>query len=404
MMAELGARVLATDAQERSVLAAVRCLSAAGAAVTAVGNTREAPGLWSRTPTSRRLAPDPRRDTEGFLRRLEEILTRTPHDLLLAGTDASLLAVSRQRDRLAPHVELGLPSHETVQRCLDREQLSLEAARVGLPAPEGRVCRAVEEALSAARTFGYPVVVKPVRTVVEAEGAVRRHSAVLAHDDAAIESAAQALETCIVQRRVEGQVVSFAGVATDGGLLGFAVSRYARTWPPEAGNVCFSETIACPPGLDERVRALVDGLGWVGIFELELIERPGLGLSAIDFNPRPYGSLSLAVAAGVPLSSLWAGWRLGRPTAQRASARIGVRYRWEDADARHLLWQARRGHVSSALAGAKPRRGVVHPYFQARDPGPVLARAAQLARGAAGRARDGANQHEEVRASRERRN
>ncbi|HUA45096.1 MAG TPA: hypothetical protein VMA77_07705 [Solirubrobacteraceae bacterium] len=398
-------RVLATDAQDRSVVAAIRSLSASGLRVTAVGNARQAPGLWSRAAHVRRLAPDPRRDAEGFIARLEQILSGTRHDLLLAGTDVALLTVSGHRDRLAPYVELGLPSHEIVQRSLDREQLAIEAAAVGLAPPEAHVCRTVEDALRAAGAFGYPVVVKPVHVVVESGGAARRRSAVLVHDARAAESAARALGTCIVQRRVNGFIVSFAGVATADGLLGLAISRYRRTWPPEAGSVCFSETISGPPGLEHSVESLLERLGWRGIFELELIERPGLGLSAIDFNPRPYGSLALAVAAGAPLPAVWGQWLLGR-APRPARARIGVRYRWEDADLRHLVWQARHGHLSSALSIARPRRAVAHAYFQARDPGPLLARGVQLARDAGERVQNKgrATDHEEVEPSHQTRN
>lgn len=372
-------RVLASDAQERSVLAAIRCLAASGFTVSAVAASRQAPGLWSVAPARRLVAPDPRADTEGFVRTLETILGRTPHDLLLPGTDASLLTVSRHRDRLEPYVTLGLPSREAVERSLDREQLGIEAAQAGLSFPESRGCRTSAEAALAARELGYPVLVKPVQTVVESAGFVDRRSTVLAHDDRAAQSAATAFGSCIVQRRLEGSVVSVAGVATDDGLVGIAVSRYWRTWPPEAGNVCFSETISCPPGLAERVGSLVNGLGWRGMFELELMERPGAGFAALDFNPRPYGSLSLAVAAGVPLPSMWTRWVLGGdPTA--ATPRIGVRYRWEDGDLKHLVWQARRGHATSALSIARPRRRVVHAYFRARDPAPLVARAVELAR------------------------
>src|SRR5947207_2932635 len=99
-------RVLATDVQERSMVATVRSLTEAGFRVTAVGSGRLAPGLWTQGLEQRRLAPDARRDQEGFVRTLEQILVRNDHDVLLPGTDVSLLTVSRHRDRLAPYVNL----------------------------------------------------------------------------------------------------------------------------------------------------------------------------------------------------------------------------------------------------------------------------------------------------------
>ena len=44
----------------RAVLASLRCLAADGFEVGAVASTRTAPGLWSRRPRARHLAPDPR--------------------------------------------------------------------------------------------------------------------------------------------------------------------------------------------------------------------------------------------------------------------------------------------------------------------------------------------------------
>ena len=76
----------------------------------------------------------------------------------------------------------------------------------------------------------------------------------------------------LVQRRVDGAVASFAGVFADGRLLGEAFSRYHRTWHPNAGNASYSETAEAPAGLRRQVVALLEDLGWEGMFELELIE------------------------------------------------------------------------------------------------------------------------------------
>jgi predicted ATP-grasp superfamily ATP-dependent carboligase len=128
-------------------------------------------------------------------------------------------------------------------------------------------------------------------------------------------------------------------------------------------------------------------LQWVGLFELELIEYGPDTYGAIDFNPRPYGSLSLASRAGVPLTSLWCDWLLGERVAEPRHARVGTPYRWEDADLTHLVSRLRDGSLRSALAVAKPHRGVAHAYFRIRDPAPLVARAAQIVVNTAVRAR-----------------
>ena len=56
-----------------------------------------------------------------------------------------------------------------------------------------------------------------------------------------------------------------------------------------------------------------------------------------------------------------------------------MRLLWEHGELKHLLWQARRRHARAALSIARPRRHVVHAYFQPRDPGPLFAHAFELA-------------------------
>ncbi len=367
-----------TDAQERSVVAAIRCLADAGFEVTALASSWTAPGLWSRAPTLRRLGPDPRRDIDGFIRRVEQLLQERRHDSVLAGTDAALFAISRHRERLIPRTQLGLPDDEIVVATLDRVRLGSAARAVGLAPPDELRCAGPSEALEAAASFGYPVLIKPVHTVIQHRGAVDRRGSVLADDQAELYAAARSFEECIVQRHIAGDLISFGGVSTDTGLLGFVVSRYSRTWPPRAGNAAFAETIEAPDGLADRIEALLAQLGWIGLFEVELIACQDGRFAAIDFNPRAYGTMSVATAAGIPLAALWCGWLLGHRPPRPAPAAVGIRYRWGEADISNALWQLRRGAWLGALEALRPQKAVTHPYLRFSDPGPAAARAIEL--------------------------
>jgi predicted ATP-grasp superfamily ATP-dependent carboligase len=376
-MARVGHRILVTDAAERAVLASLRCLAAEGFQVGAVASTRTAPGLWSRTPRTRHLAPDPRVDLEGFLDRLGELVRGSGYDILLAGTDASLFGISRARDRLEPYVRLGLPDHDAVLAALDKQALARAAAKAGLATPDERVCASLEQAREAAAAFGYPVAIKPLETVIIAGARTERRASVTVADEHELRRVAGTLGTCIVQRWLTGNVMSVGAVATADGLLAHVVSRYLRMWPSSGGSVCFSETIDAPPGLLERVSALVSELQWQGLFELELIASSDGRYTPIDFNPRAYGSLGLASAAGVPLSALWCRVLCDEPVERHDPPRAGVGYRWGDADLRWSVEALRRGRIRTALGAMRPRRGVTHAYFRGTDPLPLAARTLQ---------------------------
>jgi predicted ATP-grasp superfamily ATP-dependent carboligase len=379
-------RVLVTNAEERSVVAACRCLHAAGHEVTAVGETRRAAAHWSRSVSRRLVLPDPREDAEAFVGGLAAELEARPHGALLAATDPALCAVAAARERLEPLAPTGLPAPDAVARSLDRLALVDAARAAGLDTPPTRACADVREATDCARAFGWPVLLKARHPVVHGGARVVQSPPARPAADAAelAEMLPRYGTPCLIQRAGPGPVHSFAGVLGGGRLLAFVASRYVRTWPPAAGSVAFSETISVDDAVRESVAALVGELGWEGIFELEAVgSGDGLGFAAIDFNPRPYGSMALASAAGAPLAAIWADHVAGAdpppPAAGPVIARPGVRYRWEDADLRNVLDRLRHGRLGAAARIAAPRRGTTHPFFRTSDPGPLLARIVAIA-------------------------
>jgi predicted ATP-grasp superfamily ATP-dependent carboligase len=367
-------RVLLTDAQDRSSLAGCRSLSLAGYAVDAVASSRPAAAHWSRFCDRRLVASDPRHDEARFVEELSNIVRSASYRLLVTGSDASLLAVSRHRERFEPFVELGLPPADVVERCVNKQALVRAAAEAGLDSPETELCADEAEARAAARRVGYPVVLKPRSTVFARNGGVVQRPGSLVRDEASLAALWPGYDTpSLIQRCVDGELLSFSGVAADGRLLAYGVSRYGRTWPPEGGAVSFAQTIAPPPGLHRQVENLVTLLGWHGVFELELIQHQGPHFAAIDFNPRLFGSLELITRAGAPLTAAWCDWVLGfDPPA--SEARPGYHYRWEDAEARNLWRRLRQGSLRSVLSLLRPRRPMTRSFFRLTDPAPLVAR------------------------------
>jgi predicted ATP-grasp superfamily ATP-dependent carboligase len=384
----LSAAALVTDAEKGAVLAACRGLGEAGYRVAAAAAVRPAPAQWSRACRERIHVPDPGTDTPGFAVALAGFLRSHPYDVLLPGTEASLIAVSEHRDRLEPLVRLGLPSHQVIERCLDKVALVEASAAAGLAPPQTFVCERTDDARQAARRLGYPVIAKPARSLLRGSGGRRHQNAVVAGDEATLRRALPELGEPLVIQRYEraGPTLSCSGVVFAGRLWALCVAKYERTWPPLAGPSSFSETIEPPPGLQERVQGLLQRLGWEGIFQVQLIDLGRGRLAALDLNPRIFGSLGLAVRAGANLPAVWCDLLLGRDPPF-AAARKGVRYRWEEGDLRHLLWQLRRGRIGAAASIARPSRNVAHAYFRLADPAPAAAGALQAVRRAIARAR-----------------
>ncbi len=331
--------------------------------------------------SARHVLVDPKVDTDGFVDGLVGILRVIPHKVLLPATDAALLAVSARRERLEEYVDLRLPPHEVVLAATDKIALHGAAGVAGLAVPDTVVCQSREDGRQAARRLGLPLIVKPRRTASELGRGIRQQQSVFVTEESQLDGiVAEFGIPYLLQRPVSGHVLSVGGVRTpDGEMLGFSTSRYVRTWPPQAGNAAFAMTIEPPAGLRERVETLLAHLGWHGVFELELLAS-GADFHAIDLNPRIWGSIAHASRAGAPMALLFCDSVLGqRP--KPVTARSGVLYRWEDADARNAVLALRQRQIMDAWRILRPRRRVIHAYFRWDDPGPLLARGILLATG-----------------------
>jgi predicted ATP-grasp superfamily ATP-dependent carboligase len=297
---------------------------------------------------------------------------------VLPASESALRALTGRADRFAPGVVVGVSSREALELTTDKEALAEHAAAVGLASPQS-VAVGRDDDLAPAFALGFPAIVKPARSVTPEAGGSLQVKDVERVDDAAALAAAVASfpgDRVIVQRHLAGALAAVTGVAWEGDVVCLSHQVALRIWPPHAGGTCMGETVAPDPELDERVRALVARLGWSGIFGTQFI-RSKDGDYLIDFNPRVYGSLALAVAGGANLPAIWVDLLLGRPP-RAATPRAGIRYRVEEDDPRALVAAFRAGGRREALRGLLPYRRAVHAVFSLRDPLPFTVSVAKL--------------------------
>jgi predicted ATP-grasp superfamily ATP-dependent carboligase len=107
-----------------------------------------------------------------------------------------------------------------------------------------------------------------------------------------------------------------------------------------------------------------------GIWEAQFV-RDAHDAYLIDLNPRPYGSLGLAVAAGLNLPGIWADVVLGREPIV-TDYRIGRRYRAEMRELGFLTEALAARDVRSVSAALLPRRRTTHAVLSLRDPAPTV--------------------------------
>ena len=343
--------------QSRTTLWTVRALGIAGYPATVAVSSRHSAAEASRFCRDRVIVPPA--TAPSFAEAIHGELRRKDYLTVLPTGDAALLA-------------LGAP----VDHLLDKSRLLPLARDVGLEVPPTEVFETSGELIAAAPRLRYPVVAKP------ALGRPARRYDGSAALIAALDGAPQRF---LIQPYLDGGLWSIAGVMWHGRLVAAVHQRFLRTWPPDAGMACAAVTIE--PDLEVEAR-LVELLGgYEGVFEVDLV-----GRYLLDVNPRVYASISLAVASGVNLVSVYCDLLRGRDVPV-TRARPGVRFRWLEGDLRFVadrLWK-KKMTVSEAARILRPRRDTAPGGSEwLADPKPLLARARYLLTRLQERASDGA--------------
>jgi predicted ATP-grasp superfamily ATP-dependent carboligase len=286
-------------------LAAIRALGRAGVPVVALDRHASALGFRSRYALGL-VCPDPVEAEESFARLLAAIGDALGRPAPIFPThDEELGAVARAAPALAGRFLFPFPPWETLER-IQRKRVQLdEAQAAGVPIPATAYPESAAEALSAAESVGYPVLVKPSDPI----GFRRRfrRQAFRCHARADLEQAYADAEPFapMVQELVPGgddELYTLGSyIAGDGEALGLFCGRKLRQTPPVVGTCRIGEAVWVPEVVDQGLRLLAR-LEFHGLSQVEFKRDPRDGrYKLMEVNPRLWQWHGLAATCGVDL-------------------------------------------------------------------------------------------------------
>jgi hypothetical protein len=149
-----------------------------------------------------------------------------------------------------------------------------------------------------------------------------------------------------------------------------------------------AESVPLDPRLAEQAERLLRRFHWRGVAMVEFKQDQASGRTCLmEVNGRLWGSLQLAIHAGVDFPRLLVDAALNRAPAPVEAYRVGMRARWWWGEVDHVLARARRSASALALPAGQPvpsplalavdvlrapLSGVRGDVFQWRDPKPAL--------------------------------
>ncbi|HEY5998539.1 MAG TPA: ATP-grasp domain-containing protein [bacterium] len=308
-------RALVTDGLWRKSLSVIRSLGKAGYDVTVSGDSLFTTGFWSRYTGHRLRTPV----GEGLLRELR----RNPGAVVFPMEDATLAWVSANRARLEPYARLLLPAHERVVAALDKASTLATAGELGLPVPRTWAPTGPEELTRLVTGL------EPGTFVVKPRSG--RGSAGVAYAGNSWARHWENYGPLLVQERIpaEGRGLGVGALLDARGECAavFAHERL-RQYPVSGGPSTDRRSILAPRLVELSLR-LLRRLEWRGVAMVEWKADPRDGQPKLmEINPRFWGSLELAVRAGVDFPLLYARAARGEQLGPPPRYREGVRCRW----------------------------------------------------------------------------
>ena len=381
--------VLITDGDERSALAVVRSLGRAGHRVFVCSTSgRSIAGASRYARAEKGVAPSLTSPTE-FARDVQSLISLWGVDLLLPMTEQAFNAVFANLT-LFGNVLIPAAAPEKFRAISDKQVVVEAAAACGLGVPAQVVLSTPDDREVLSANLQFPLVVKPVRSVAQRNGVQIKLGVIHCADDEALSQALATLPAIayplLLQQRIVGPGVGVFILLWKGELVAHFAHRRLREKPPSGGVSVYRESIAMDPELLERSRQLLNRFDWSGVamIEYKVDEQTGKPF-IMEINGRFWGSLQLAIDAGVDFPRLLVACATGERAAGPRQYRVGIRSKWEWGEVDYFLARLRRTDAELSLPrGSSSRlRGILRPLIpwlpgdrlevlRANDPGPFF--------------------------------
>mgnify|MGYP003922690197 CR=1 FL=1 len=303
----------------------------------------------SRYCRKKALLPDPAADLTGFLRAAENL----DAEYLLPCSEPTAMALAGNPRAIGP-------GHSVMMRLSDKLHVAQRARAFGIPTPES------SDSEEFVREH-WPVFLKSRMSHIPSENGFRKGTrwAPRSPDEAVEIIRANPELMPIAQERVSGEAWGISLLMWEGKARAAFAHRRIREVPASGGPSSAAESIPLPPDTLAKLEAWLADEGFAGLAMCEF-----KGNYLIEVNPRPWGSLPLAMIAGIDFPRLLVDCWAGNPPVRLPGYRVRVKAHWLKGELAHLA------SCESFGKALKSFFGTLRPWpifnFSPDDPWPAL--------------------------------
>jgi len=375
-----GNNALLTHAWCRSSYTALRSLNRIGVNVVLADNNFHGMGQASRLKKGFYRYSSPLVSEEKFIRDICDILEKNRISFLLPGHDETV-TLAKYRNILPTNVILPVASFEQLEMANDKDRMADQAESLSLSVPERIKWEKIEDLKTTLVGQQGPWVVK-LRKGNSAKGVFYPGS-----NQEAIDLCKNLIDYFnllpdrypIVQLRVSGEGWGVSCLYWEGKRIASFTHKRLRE-KTQTGGTSTLRVSAHNPILENIAHRLLDAMDWHGLamVEFKYSSKTKEGWF-IEVNPRLWGSIHLAVSAGVDFPALLYITATQGPKAalnRLVPWKEGVVARWYLGDCIAAAGQLKQGKVMSALRMIVPGRADTYDDWFLDDPGAMIGQVA----------------------------
>lgn len=340
-------RILVLDANQRSALAVTRSLGALpSCSIITADETPTSLAGASKYSSDYRQYPSPSLQPQAFCEWLQATTATGQIDWIFPVTEISSQLILLN-DKILNAARLPFAHLEQVMSLADKWRLIQLAQDLGIGHPRSdyyESAEALDRAIMAGLSF--PVVVKPTQSRRWLGDRWLATSVHVAHSIDELSHLLQHKEYLrdfpfMLQEFIPGHGAGIFALYNHGKPVVFFAHQRLREKPPRGGVSVLSRSAPLDAALVETATRLLDAAQWHGVAMIEFKVTPEGKPYLMEVNTRFWGSLQLAIDAGVDFPALLLHACTGVSVSAPANYRIDQRLRWllGDVDSLYLFFR-----------------------------------------------------------------
>lgn len=356
-------KILITDGEGRSSLAATRSLGRKGCNVLVTGCSKDTLASCSRFCEKGVAVPDTLQNGKDYAKAICNIVADNGIDIVLPMTEQSIYLLNPVRTSLPGSAVLACPEPEKVQSLADKVKLYRLAERLGVAIPQTLYLENENDLPTVVNSINeYPVVIKPALSRIAVSKGFLAASVTYADSRKELEeqyTTNPALRyPSMIQEKIVGPGTGlFTLYDTDKHLALFS-HRRLREKPPSGGVSVVSESVPLDKEMVEAANCLLASVAWKGVamVEFKRDERDGRA-KLIEINGRFWGSLQLAITCGIDFPALVIDYMEGKSlSGPSREYSVGHQMKWILGTLDHLLIRLKNTDAKLHLSQGCPSR------------------------------------------------